>query len=67
MKWVIVSRLVVVVSIIWEMVIFGGAFRGNIGSSFRFDVAQFLLMSTPVVVVIGLMWIFGVFRLKREP
>ena len=61
---VIFSRLIVVVSILWE--IFSYLYATKIpfyGKQF-FDYNLFIIFSVLPIIIIGMMWVFGVFKLK---
>ena len=60
-KYVIISRLVIVLMILWEIFIYLKIKIVNYGV---FSVEDFVFFNIPVVIIIGLMWIFGIFRLK---
>ena len=63
-KYVVITRLVIILTILWEIFLFVRLQQIYIG---MFDIPAsqlFLILNIPVVIIIGLMWIFGIFRLK---
>ena len=60
-----ITRSVIVLSLLWGIIIFVDAWTTNrIGKFMYFKAEDFLYQSIPIVIIIGLIWIFGIFRLK---
>lgn len=66
-KYVIITRIVIILTILSEILAFNDAldyYYGK-GGGYEFDIKSFLTANFFIVIILGVMWIFGIFKLKE--